>query len=224
MASETSVVTPERYSQGFDYMAYMNEIKVNKARFEGFYDSSGLSEDDARAFKELASRANGPKKMLVLGEDWCGDVVRGLGVLARICESADMEMRIFPRDSHHDIMNEFLKEGKWMSIPVAVFYTGDHDYICHWIERPAIAEREMHQIEVDIRAERTRTSTTRRSAASGVSAPPPRPTSGSQPRWWRYGSCWRGACRRGCATSSLSLRERVRVRAAPFASVITALT
>ena len=153
MARETSVVTPERYSQGFDYRAYMDEIKVNKARFEGFYDSSALSEGDSRAIKELASRANGPKKMLVLGEDWCGDVVRGLGVLARICEAADMEMRIFPRDSHHDIMNEFLKEGQWMSIPVAVFYTGDHDYICHWIERPAIAEREMHQIEVDIRAE-----------------------------------------------------------------------
>ena len=153
MASETSVVTPERYSQGFDYRAYMNEIKVNKARFEGFYDSSALSEDDVRAFRELASQDNGPKKMLVLGEDWCGDVVRGLGVLARICEAADLEMRIFPRDSHHDIMNEFLKEGMWMSIPVAVFYTGDHDYICHWIERPAVAEREMHQIEVDIRAE-----------------------------------------------------------------------
>ena len=153
MARETSVVTPERYSQGFDYRAYMDEIKVNKARFEGFYDSSILSDDDVRAFQELSSRDNGPRKMLVLGEDWCGDVVRGLGVLARICEAADLEMRIFPRDSHHDIMNEFLKEGKWMSIPVAVFYTGDHDYICHWIERPAVAEREMHQIEVDIRAE-----------------------------------------------------------------------
>ena len=153
MASETSVVTPERYSQGFDYMAYMNEIKVNKARFEGFYETSILTDDDAQAFKALREREDGPKKMLVLGEDWCGDVVRGLGVLARICEAADMEMRIFPRDSHHDIMNEFLKEGQWMSIPVAVFYTGDHDYICHWIERPAIAEREMHQIEEDIRAE-----------------------------------------------------------------------
>ncbi len=153
MARETSVVTPERFSDGFDYLAYMNEIKVNKARFEGFYESSALSEEDARAFRELASRESGPKKMLVLGEDWCGDVVRGLGVLARICEAADMDMRIFPRDSHHDIMNEFLKEGQWMSIPVAVFYTGNHDYICHWIERPAIAEREMHQIEEDIRAE-----------------------------------------------------------------------
>ncbi len=149
MARQTSVVTPERYSQGFDYMAYMNEIKVNKARFEGFYESSALSEDDAKAFRELASLDNGPKKMLVLGEDWCGDVVRGLGVLARICEAGGLDMRIFPRDTHHDIMNEFLKEGQWMSIPVAVFYTGDHEYICHWIERPTIAEREMHQIEAD---------------------------------------------------------------------------
>ena len=40
-----------------------------------------------------------------------------------------------------------------MSIPVAVFYTGDHRYICHWIERPAVAEREMHEIEESIRAE-----------------------------------------------------------------------
>ena len=153
MARETSVVTPERYSQGFDYMAYMNEIKVNKARFEGFYESSILSDEDVQALKALAAKDNGPKKMLVLGEDWCGDVVRGMPVLSRICEAAGLEMRIFPRDSHHDIMNEFLKEGQWMSIPVAVFYTGDHDYICHWIERPEIAEREMHQIEVDIRAE-----------------------------------------------------------------------
>ena len=153
MASETSVVTPERYSQGFDYLAYMNEIKVNKARFEGFYETSILSDEDVQALKELTARENGPKKMLVLGEDWCGDVVRGMPVLARICEAAGMDMRIFPRDSHHDIMNEYLKEGKWMSIPVAVFYTGDHDYICHWIERPAVAEREMHQIEEDIRSE-----------------------------------------------------------------------
>jgi hypothetical protein len=101
----------------------------------------------------LVARDDGPKKMLVLGEDWCGDVIRGLPVLARICESAGMDMRIFPRDQHHDIMNEYLKNGQWMSIPVAVFYTGDHDYICHWIERPVAAENEMHQIEVDIRAD-----------------------------------------------------------------------
>ena len=50
-------------------------------------------------------------------------------------------------------MNEFLKNGEWMSIPTAVFYTRDHQYICHWIERPDVADREIQEIEAAIRAE-----------------------------------------------------------------------
>jgi thiol-disulfide isomerase/thioredoxin len=153
MARETSVVTPQRFSEGFGYDEYIDQIKVNKARFQGFYDGCQIKPADVQALKELAARPEGPKKMLVLGEDWCGDVIRGLPVLSRIAEAAGLEMSIFPRDQHHDIMNEFLKNGQWMSIPVAVFYTGDHQYICHWIERPAVAEREMPEIEESIRAE-----------------------------------------------------------------------
>ena len=154
MASETSVVTPERFQQGFSYADYIGQIKVNKARFDGFYDNFKVTPEDTQALKDLAAKPNGPVKMLVLGEDWCGDVIRGMPVLARICEAAGLEMSIFPRDENHDIMNEFLKNGEWMSIPVAVFYTKDHQYICHWIERPASAEREMEEIEKAIRAEK----------------------------------------------------------------------
>jgi hypothetical protein len=153
MARETSVVTPERFSQGFDYASYMDQIKVNKARFQGFYDGFEVSLEDVAFFKELVQRPNGPAKMMVLGEDWCGDVIRGLPVLARIADAAGIPISIFPRDSNTDIMDEFLKEGKYMSIPVAVFYTADHQYICHWIERPAVAEREQHEIEKAIRDE-----------------------------------------------------------------------
>ena len=153
MARETSVVTPQRFSEGFSYSAYIDQIKVNKARFEAFYNNFKVAPEDAEALKELASRPDGPVKMLVLGEDWCGDVIRGMPVLARVAEAAGLEMSIFPRDQHHDIMNEFLKNGEWMSIPVAVFYTKDHRYICHWIERPVSAERQMEEIEKAIRAE-----------------------------------------------------------------------
>ncbi len=153
MARETSVVTPQRFQEGFNYPDYVAQIKVNKDRFNGYYADYPLTPDDASRFRDLAQRPGGPVKMLVLGEDWCGDVVRGLPVLARIAEAGGMEMRIFPRDLNHDIMNEFLKEGKWMSIPCAVFFTGDHRYICHWIERPASAEREMAEMESAIRAE-----------------------------------------------------------------------
>ena len=153
MAREDSVVTPERYSQGFDYPSYMDQIKVNKARFEGFYDGFKVSPEDTAFFKELVSRPNGPAKMMVIGEDWCGDVIRGLPVLAKIAEAAGIPISIFPRDTHTDIMDEYLKEGKYMSIPVAVFYTADHKYICHWIERPEIAAIEQREIEQAIRDE-----------------------------------------------------------------------
>ena len=153
MAREDSVVTPERFSQGFNYPDYVDQIKVNKARFEGFYEGLKLSDEDTEFFKELVSRPNGPAKMMVLGEDWCGDVIRGLPVLARIAEAAGIPISIFPRDTHLDIMNEYLNKGEFLSIPVAVFYTSDHKYICHWIERPEIAVIEQREIEKAIRDE-----------------------------------------------------------------------
>ena len=153
MVREASVVTPERFDSGFTYEEYIDQIKVNKARFQGFYDGFRVKSESAAALSALAQRPDGPSKMLVLGEDWCGDVIRGLPVLARVAEVAGLEMKVFPRDENHDIMNEFLKNGQWMSIPTAVFYTKDHQYICHWIERPEVAEREMEEIEVAIRAE-----------------------------------------------------------------------
>ena len=152
MARETSVVTPQRFEEGFSYADYIDQIKVNKARFEEFYKFQ-IKPEDAAALRELASRKGGPAKMLVLGEDWCGDVIRGLPVLARVAEVAGLQFKMFPRDQHQDIMNEFLKEGQWMSIPTAVFYTADHQYICHWIERPAVAEKEMEEIGEAIKAE-----------------------------------------------------------------------
>jgi hypothetical protein len=153
MARETSVVTPQRFSEGLSYAEFIAQAKVNKQRFETFYQDFKVSAADTEALRRLTQQANGPTRLLVLGEDWCGDVVRGLPVLARMAEAAGWELRVFPRDQHQDIMNEFLKNGQWMSIPTAVFYTSDHRYITHWIERPKVAERETADIEAAIRAE-----------------------------------------------------------------------
>ena len=153
MVQEASVVTPERYSQGMTYDQYMDTVKVNKARIEEYYANVSLDSEQTARLQELASQENGPARMMVIGEDWCGDVVRELPVLARVAEAAGLELRIFPRDENHDIMNEFLKEGLYMSIPVAVFYDQGHEYICHWIERSEAANREQGEIEAAIRSE-----------------------------------------------------------------------
>ena len=153
MAKQTSVVTPERFASGATYPEYISQIKVNKNWFEQLYDSFHIEPGDAEFFRNIVQLPQGPAKMMVIGEDWCPDVYRGMPMMARVAEAMGVEMRIFPRDSHMDIMNEFLKEGKWASIPTAVFYTRDHQYMCHWIERPALAEKEMAEITAQIQKE-----------------------------------------------------------------------
>ncbi len=141
-----SVVTPERFSQGMTYEQYVGAIERNQKRFEENYTGTEVSAEDASKLKELMARPRGPAKMLVLGEDWCPDVFRGMPVLKRMAEASGMEMRVFPRDQHKDIMAEFLNSGEFESIPVAVFYTTDQDYILHWIERPAKAQAQMKDL------------------------------------------------------------------------------
>ncbi len=143
MVQQASVVTPERFASGLSYQDYLAQISVNQDRFQQNYEDTQLTDQQIARFKEIMARPNGPAKMLVLGEDWCPDVYRGLPVLAKLAEAAGMELRVFPRDENLDIMNEFLKDGEYQSIPTAVFYTRDHRYITHWIERPQQANDEM---------------------------------------------------------------------------------
>ena len=141
-----SVVTAERFAAGLAYQEYRERIQRNQTKFDYNYDETRLADDDAGAFRELASRPDGPARVLALAEDWCPDVFRGLPVMARIAEAAGMELRVFSRDQNIDIMNEFLHEGKHQSIPVFVFYTRNQRYLTHWTERPALVNEQMHLV------------------------------------------------------------------------------
>ena len=153
MTGRASVVTPQRFAEGFSYQEYLSQIKVNKLRFQQYYDDFEPEEGELGRFRSLAGREGGPAKVLAIGEDWCPDVYRGLPTMAKLADSVGVEVRVFPRDSNLDVMNEFLKEGKYQSIPVFVFYTEGLEYICHWIERPEVADRESGEIEAAIRYE-----------------------------------------------------------------------
>ena len=151
MTGKTTVVTPQRFAQGLSYEEYLSQIKVNKLRFQQYYDEFDPDDGELERFRALTQRSGGPAKVLALGEDWCPDVYRGLPTMAKLADRAGVEVRVFPRDSNLDVMNEFLKEGKYQSIPAFVFYTEGLDYICHWIERPEVADRESEEIEAAIR-------------------------------------------------------------------------
>ena len=140
-----SVVTAERFAQGLTYDAFLKAIDRNQQRFQENYDGTQVSPEDTAKLKALMAKPRGPANIVVIGEPWCPDVFRGAPVFARVAEATGMELRIFFRDQNKDMIAEF-RNGDFESIPVAVFYTKDMEYLAHWIERPELADREIHEL------------------------------------------------------------------------------
>jgi hypothetical protein len=143
MPEATTVVTPARFEQGLSYADFLADAKVNRDKFEKFYNEPALTDDDIAFFKKVTALPGGPAKILALAEDWCGDVYRELPTVVRIAEATGAELRVFRRDENPDIMDEYLLNGKSRAIPVFVFYTKDHRHIAHFLERSAGAHKEL---------------------------------------------------------------------------------
>jgi hypothetical protein len=179
MDRTTSVVTPERYLSGMTFDQYLDYVASpenlrREASTEGearrdwsdwmrsWYHSLRLSDAQTAAVRWLAAHPGGPRRILVLSEEWSSDCRRDIPMLKRLAEAGGLELRIFRRDglrfsrshrpslaeapdSNADIMAEFLNEKKgqtWQSIPVVVFYTVDLRYLYHYIEYPRIYDKD----------------------------------------------------------------------------------
>lgn len=127
-------ISKERFEQGLTYGEYRQQMTRNQDRFDETERTVVLSPEDVAFFTALPS----PLKVVVLAEDWCGDVIANLPVLGRLAEaSSKLELRIFLRDQNLDIMDQYLKEGQFRSIPVFVFFDQEFNEFGYWIERPA---------------------------------------------------------------------------------------
>jgi len=146
MVTKQDVVSPERFAQAMTYTQYIGQIEKNKEEFAANYEQASVPAEYKSRLQALATKPHGPKRVVVLGEDWCPDVYRGLPVLQRIAEAAGMALKVLPRDQNMDVMNNYLKDGEFASVPTALFYTQDMDLILDWHERPEKANAEMPQL------------------------------------------------------------------------------
>lgn len=149
MAETSTVITSERYSQGFTYEDYLTQMPANRERYQEHDASFNLSQEDAKSFTDINNLLGGVKALTIV-EDWCPDAHRGLPVMARIARASGIELRVFYRDKNPDIMNLYLKEGKFQSIPVFAFFDNKLHPLCHWIERPEAATRFMAEISAEL--------------------------------------------------------------------------
>jgi hypothetical protein len=178
MDRTTTVLTPARYASGMTLEEYLRYVaspeNLRREASDGaprrdwsgwmrsWYESLRLSDSQTAAIRWLVAQPEGPRRILVIAEEWSSDCRRDIPMLQRLAEAGGLELRIFRRDgerfsrnhrpslaeapdSNADLMAEFLNEKRgqtWQSIPVAVFYTGDLRYLYHYVEYPKIYDKD----------------------------------------------------------------------------------
>jgi hypothetical protein len=139
MSRPVSVVhiTPERFRSGSTFPQYLEEVRKNQEFWRGVYRTARLPD-------EVVSRARtlpGSWGLLALSEDWCGDAVNTLPIVARLVEvNAGIDFRVLRRDENPDLMNAHLTHGL-RSIPVVMVLDERFVERGWWGPRPAALQQ-----------------------------------------------------------------------------------
>ena len=120
-----------RFSKGMTWKEYMAQMGDTRERTEGNYNKATLTDEERKFFSGVTD----VKYILMLAENWCGDVHRNSPLVAHVVEAIPgAELRCFFRDQATDLRDSVLNNG-FQSIPVAVFFDKDWNEVGRWVER-----------------------------------------------------------------------------------------
>ncbi len=135
MAQLRIPVDASRFAKGLTWKEYMAQMGDTRARTEDNYRKTVLTEEERKFFGGISQ----VRYVLMLAENWCGDVHRNSPLIAHIAEAMpNCELRVFLRDQNLDLTDCFLNNG-YRSIPIVVFFDKDWNEIGRWIERASAA-------------------------------------------------------------------------------------
>ena len=132
----------KRFNAGQTWKDYMAQMGDTRAKTEANYANSKLTDEERKFFGGIS----GVKYVVMLAENWCGDVHRNSPMIARIVEAMPgTELKVFLRDQNPDLTDCFLNNG-YRSIPIVAFFDKDWNEIGRWIERPGAATAKSYAI------------------------------------------------------------------------------
>lgn len=140
-------VTREEFERGLTYDEYKAQMTRSKERFEQIEANFNPPAEIVETLRRLPE----PLNVVVIAEDWCGDVINNMPLLGKLAKaSGKLNLRCYLRDQNEDLMNRYLNQGKFKSIPVFAFFDRDMRQIGVFIERPdtVTAERSRRRAEL----------------------------------------------------------------------------
>ncbi|ABS21437.1 thioredoxin family protein [Bacillus cytotoxicus] len=124
--------------KGMSFDTYVNEMKVNQDKLLHIYNNFLIPNE---LLPVLEERQNDKWRVIVLTADWCGDALLCVPVMKRICEVANIDMRLLIRDENLELMDQYLTNGTARSIPIFIFVDQEGNEKAVWGPRaPKIQE------------------------------------------------------------------------------------
>lgn len=128
-----------RFRSGSTWSEYVAQMSVNRRRVTRLYGEITIAPEDRRAFRDAVARHGGRLYVTAMTEDWCGDAVVNLPLMARLAaEVPGMELRLFRRSENPDLEQRYAANGIF-SIPALSFFDAKWREVARWVERPAAA-------------------------------------------------------------------------------------
>ncbi len=140
-----SINIRERWKQGTPLADYIQTSAVRRLVLRRLADLK-LSDEVKSFFQSLPTSVYG----LVITEDWCPLTPEVLAVLMHCSELSQgrLQIRVFKRDANPDLMDLYLREGKYRSIPVVALFDERFQPLGDIREKPELpewADMEWHQ-------------------------------------------------------------------------------
>ena len=137
------VISREAFDKMTTFSQYVDLMKANKDQMAQFTDEVSISDEDVAWWK-----SQGKINVVVLTFDGCGDALYNIPIIAKIGKLAsNVDVRVIQRDDNLDIMNKYLNQGQFQSVPTFIFLDENLNEIGNLKERASdmtkIMEAEM---------------------------------------------------------------------------------
>jgi len=126
-------VEQKRFEGASTFEEYLETVEKNRDLWHGVHDRVRLPEELVKRARGLSGRW----RLVALSEDWCGDAVNTLPVIARLAKEVGWDLRVLSRDANLDIMDTHLTNGRSRSIPIVIVYDEGFREVGWWGPRPS---------------------------------------------------------------------------------------
>jgi hypothetical protein len=145
----SSCATPARpYAEAFDaavsFDAFLEAVAAHRDLWIGIAERIPDLSEGGRTIRAHWEGAGRPSlRLLVLADDWCGDAIHTVPLMARLMEASGcVDIRVVSRDAFPAVMDRHLTHGG-RSIPMAILLDSDATPLGQWGPRPSELQRQV---------------------------------------------------------------------------------